>query len=292
MTQAADSTVSLVRRRPELDASARRPLRVWLVSTYPPRRCGLATFTSDVALSLCGTGDEVVIAALVEAAGPAVPGATFQLVQTSEQSARAVAASLSVDVDIVLIQHEFGIFGGRGSAVLQALTDNLTVPYVVRLHTVVEQFRSWQIAALTAPLAGAAMVFVFSEAAVALIATQFAGVEPRCCVVPHAAPAAMYRREDAGPRGLGLPDHTMVISTFGLLSPSKGIEHVIRAMPAVRRRVGDVVYLIAGRTHPEVVRRKGERYRSALERSRAHSGWTTSYDFAIGSMTSTNCPRC
>jgi glycosyltransferase involved in cell wall biosynthesis len=75
----------------------------------------------------------------------------------------------------------------------------------------------------------------------------------------------MFRRTTNGLREeLGVPEHTRVISTLGLLSPSKGIEHVIRAMPAVRRRVGDVVYLVAGRTHPEVVRRHCEHYRESL----------------------------
>jgi glycosyltransferase involved in cell wall biosynthesis len=85
-------------------------------------------------------------------------------------------------------------------------------------------------------------------------------------VVPHAAPAALFDRDTVGVRDrMGVPASTMVVATFGLLSPSKGIEHVIRAMPAVRRRVGAVVYLIAGRTHPGVVRFEGERYRRGLE---------------------------
>ena len=244
----------------------RRPLRVGLVGTFPPRRCGLATFTADVAASLRGTGDEVVVAALVDDAGPGDRGVNYQLVQSSEESARDVATMLSTDVDVVLIQHEFGIFGGRGSAVLQALTDNLTVPYVVTLHTVVEKFRRWQTTALSASLEGAALVFVFTDEAVGLIAAQFAGVEPKCRVVPHAAPAAIYRRNAFGLREqLGLPDEVMLISTFGLLSPSKGIEQVIRVLPTVRRCVGEVVYVIAGRTHPEVVRREGEHYRHTLE---------------------------
>ena len=206
------------------------------------------------------------VAALVDAVGPDVPGVTHQLVQTSEESARAVATSLSTDVDVVLIQHEFGIFGGQHGAVLQALTDNLTVPYIITLHTVLEPFRDWQKVALAVPLAGAALVFVFSDEAVALTASQFGGVESKCCVVPHAAPAALFGRSGSGLRDrLGLPDRTMVISTFGLLSPSKGIEHVIRAMPTLRRRVRDVVYVVAGRTHPEVVRNMGESYRESLE---------------------------
>lgn len=267
MLHATDLPVSYLcpRQLPDPEQGRRR-LRVGLVGTFPPRACGLATFTADVAESLRGAGDVVVVAALVDAAGPDVPGATLQLVQSSEVSARNVARALSSAVDVVLVQHEFGIFGGDDGAVLQALTDNLTVPYVITLHTVLEQFSGWQMAALAHPLAGAALVFVFSDEAVALIASQFAGIESKCCVVPHAAPEALYGRSGTDLRDqLGLADHTMVISTFGLLSPSKGIEHVIRTLPSLRRRVRDVVYLIAGRTHPEVVRTMGESYRESLE---------------------------
>jgi glycosyltransferase involved in cell wall biosynthesis len=245
---------------------ARHPLRIGLVGTYPPRPCGLATFTADVATSLRDAGDEVAIASLVDEVGPRVPGVEFQLIQSSEASARHVATQLSADVDVVLVQHEFGIFGGRDSGVLQAFTDHLSVPYVITLHTVLEQFRPWQMAALEIPLSGASGIFAFSDEAVDLTAAQFSDVERKCLVVPHAAPTAMFSRNATDLREqLGLPDHTRVISTFGLLSPSKGIEHVIQAMPTVRRRVGDVVYLVAGRTHPEIVRRDGEHYRERLE---------------------------
>jgi hypothetical protein len=96
---ATDSTVSFTRH----------PLRIGLVGTFPPRPCGLATFTADVATSLRDAGDDVVIASLVDAVGPRVPGVVFQLVQSSEHSARDIAARLSRDVDVVLIQHEFGM---------------------------------------------------------------------------------------------------------------------------------------------------------------------------------------
>ncbi len=246
--------------------SADRPLRVGLVGTFPPRPCGLATFTADVATSLRAAGAHVVIAALVDSFEERSAGATYSLMQNSVDSARQVAMLLSTDVDVVLIEHEFGIFGGEGSSVLQAFTDNLTVPYAITMHTVLTRFLGWQTAALAVPLAGAALVVAFSDDAVDLLASQFVGLDERCVVVPHAAPAALFEPSPRNLRAeLGLSDSTMVVSTFGLLSPSKGIENVIRAMPVVRRRVGDVVYLVAGRTHPEVMRLQGERYRGELE---------------------------
>jgi glycosyltransferase involved in cell wall biosynthesis len=184
----------------------------------------------------------------------------------SVESARQVAMLLSTDVDVVLVEHEFGIFGGEGSAVLQAFTDGLTVPYAITMHTVLTRFLDWQSTSLMSPLAGAGLVLAFSDDAVGLLASQFPGIDQYCVVVPHAAPTALFEPSAVDLRsGLGLSDSAMVVSTFGLLSPSKGIENVIRAMPIVRRRVGDVVYLVAGRTHPEVIRHHGESYRGELE---------------------------
>jgi glycosyltransferase involved in cell wall biosynthesis len=173
--------------------------------------------------------------------GHGVPRAAYQLVHSSAESARLVAAALSVGVDAVLIEHEFGIFGGRRS-VLHAFTDDLEVPYVLTLHTVAARFPEWQRAALAASLAAAALVFVFSEQAVGLLVDQLPGLAQRCRVVPHGSPAEMYRsRTPALRRHLRLPAEAKVISTFGLLSPSKGIEHAIhaiRAMPLLRRAAG------------------------------------------------------
>ena len=151
-------------------------------------RAGWPHSPRDVGASVREAGDDVVVAALVDGAGPVGPGVTYELVQSSEVSARTVGALLSTDVDVGLIEHEFSIFGGQDGAVLRALTDSLTVPYVITLHPILEPFRSWQTTALTAPLASAALVFVFSDEAVQLIAAQFAGIEPKCRVVPHAAP--------------------------------------------------------------------------------------------------------
>jgi glycosyltransferase involved in cell wall biosynthesis len=242
------------------------PFRIGVVGTYPPRACGLATFTADVAASLRTADNDVLVTALVDGPNDHAPGAAHRLVQSSHESARLVATAMSVEVDAVLIEHEFGIFGGTGSAsVLQAFTDGLTVPYVITLHTVVVTFSAGQRHALAEPLARAALVFVFSEQAAELVAAQFPATRSRCRVVPHAAPVEMYRRRTTAlRRQVGLPEDAKVITTFGLLSPSKGIENAIRALPATRAAAGPVRYVVAGQTHPEVARRHGEAYRDGL----------------------------
>ena len=177
-----------------------------------------------------------------------------------------LADVFSATVDVVCIQHEFGIFGGDEGAELCELTDRLRVPYTLTLHTVLHDYSPAQRAALAGPLAGAARVLVFTDEAIALVAAQFPEVGPRCRVVPHGAPVELYRPADEDGRAqLGLPDVGHVVTTFGLLSPGKGIERAIRAMVEVRRTVEGAVLVIAGQTHPGVVRRSGEAYRRSLE---------------------------
>jgi glycosyltransferase involved in cell wall biosynthesis len=239
--------------------------RIGVVGTYPPRPCGLATFTADVVEALGAHGHHVEVAALVDYAAEPAGLADHVLLRHDPTSSHALAERLSVNVDVVLIQHEFGIFGGADGILLGELTGALRVPYALTLHTVIGQFTATQRAALTQPLAGAAAVLVFSEDAAGLLADAFPGVEARCHVVPHGAPCQLYQPAVAGDRRrLGLPETAAVISTFGLLSPGKGIEHAIDAIAGLRHAVDDIVYVIAGRTHPDIVRTHGEHYRETL----------------------------
>jgi glycosyltransferase involved in cell wall biosynthesis len=246
-------------------SSQAAPLRVGLVGTYPPRCCGLATFTADVAMSLRSAGHHVTVVALVDGDEYHNDDIDHRLHRRDPDASHDMAATLSREVDVVLIQHEFGIFGGRNGALLGELTERLTVPYALTLHTVTGSYTPGQRAALAAPLAGAAAVLLFSPSAVDLLTAQFPDLATRCQVVPHGAPVELYRPRTTGLRhSLSLPDHAKVVTTFGLLSPGKGVEHTIAAMSTVAERVPDATLVIAGQTHPEVTRRHGEQYRESL----------------------------
>ena len=205
------------------------------------------------------------VAALVDEGDEVDTAVEHRIDRASAASSRAVADGLSRDVDVVLIQHEFGIFGGRHGAMLGHLTRRLTVPYVLTLHTVVERYSAGQRAVLGPALADAALVLVFSQQAADLLAAQFHGVRARCRVVPHGAPDELLRhRQGDLRRRLDVAPSTRVLSTFGLVSPGKGIEHTIAAMPALRASIGDVVLVVAGLTHPAVAAVSGEEYRAKL----------------------------
>ena len=181
-----------------------------------------------------------------------------------------VAAARALDragVDVVLVQHEFGIFGGEAGSHVVEFVGALTMPYAVTLHTVLPRFTAEQTAVVHRLCGGAAVVTVFTESARRLLIEQELAAGSRVRVVPHGAPAELYADVDhvEARTLLGLPTSGHVMSTFGLLSPGKGIETAIHAMQLLRSEHPDLHYVVAGRTHPEVARRDGERYRHCLE---------------------------
>lgn len=249
-----------------------------LLSTYPPRRCGLAAFAADLRSAVRATEPRwrMEVCAIDRDGQSYGPEVTQILNQDDRddyrRSARAVAAS---GADLVVIEHEFGIFGGPDGAFLLDFTEELTalgVPYVVTLHTVFSAPSPGQAGVLASLCRGADRVTVFTETARA-VATRSGVVDPdRVVVVPHGVPVAFTRPVDPAAvrpvvaEALAAAAGTRLLSTFGLLRPGKGLETVIAAMPSVVSRHPDVRYLVAGATHPEVVRRSGEAYRTGLVR--------------------------
>lgn len=239
-------------------------MRVALIGTYPPVRCGIATFTADVEHALQSNGVEVVVVPVA----PIESNSGLSIQRNQRASYIAAAETINaLSCDIVLIQHEFGIFGGVAGSYLLSLTDSLTVPYAVTLHTVLPQFSPDELSALTALCGNAAVVTVFTARARRLLLRQDVAAARSVQVISHGAPAELYKKVDgAAVRSkLGLPALGPVLSTFGLLSEGKGIDLAIRALALLVTEHPSVRYVIAGRTHPEIVRSEGERYRESLQ---------------------------
>jgi glycosyltransferase involved in cell wall biosynthesis len=172
-----------------------------------------------------------------------------------------------LDVDVVLLQHEYGIFGGRDGEYVLSFARELAQPLVVTLHTVLSEPTPHQAEVLTELCSEAELVIVMTDTALRLLVDSDTCPEEKIRVVPHGAPArliarAARAREDRSSR----PSDGFHLATFGLISAGKGIETVIDALPMVVERHPETVYTIAGRTHPDVERREGERYRLMLER--------------------------
>ena len=244
------------------------PVRIGICSTYAPRACGLATFAADLenSLRLTANAGDVSIVAIVDSEyvteEPRNP-VIAEIAEADAHSYVAAAHRANAMCDVVIVQHEFGIFGGADGALVLEFLRALTVPSILTLHTVLSTFSPRQGALLRSACNLANVVTVFTPTARDLLVRQSIVDESKIRIVPHGAPSALFLAEPDGARSrLDLADR-FVISTFGLVSPGKGLELAIEAM----RDVADAVpadLVIAGRTHPGERRRNGEQYRDSL----------------------------
>jgi glycosyltransferase involved in cell wall biosynthesis len=263
-------------------ASGPTTMRVGLVSTYPPRACGIGTFSRDLREALLAA-DGVSAVDLVAIVRDEDVDRAEEVVTRIHQDQRGdyAAAAAVLDRrgdDVVVIQHEYGIFGGHEGAHILSLAAELRQPMVLTLHTVLSAPSVRQAETLRALCDAAALVCVFTETARRMILDARLVPPERVRVVPHGGPVELLENV-TGTEATARPPHRAdgrhrsaigtdrsVLATFGLISPGKGIEMAIAAMPAIIARHPKALYVIAGRTHPEVVKLHGEEYRISLER--------------------------
>ena len=261
-------------------------MRTAIVSTYPPRACGIGTFAADVRATLLGVdGIERadLVAVVNEPSSPQRRGLLGTIAQAVRGDYVRAARMLGrLDVDVVLLQHEYGIFGGRDGDYVLSFVRDLSQPLVVTLHTVLSEPSAHQAEVLAELCSEAELVIVMTETALRLLVASGACPEEKVRVVPHGAPTrltARAARDLDAPGSYPAKGDRFLLSTFGLISGGKGIETVIDALPAIIERHPETVYVIAGRTHPDVARREGERYRLMLERRVLELGLRDNVEF-------------
>lgn len=244
-------------------------MRTAIVSTYPPRACGIGAFAADLRGTLArvdGIESADLVAILNEPSSPQRRGVLATIAQAVRGDYVRTARMLGrLDIDVVLLQHEYGIFGGRDGEYVLSFARELAQPLVVTLHTVLSEPTRHQAEVLGELCAEAELVIVMTDTAVELLVSSGACAEEKVRVVPHGAPARLTARAAAESTARRTTTDFR-LSTFGLISPGKGLEVAIEALPAIVERHPEVVYTIAGRTHPDIARREGERYRLMLER--------------------------
>jgi glycosyltransferase involved in cell wall biosynthesis len=241
------------------------------LSTYPPRRCGIATFTQDLR-SAVGSGRVYALGPLdggPPETGPFDPPEVMAFLLNHDQAAyrHAAIAIDGLDPAAVSLQHEFGIYGGPDGANALAFAERLRAPLVTTLHTVLSEPTSRQREVIRELGRSSSAMVVMSDTAAGLLARRY-DVDPEVIrVIPHGVPD--LRRVDPAVRKaeFGLDGRPVVLS-FGLVGPGKGYETVIEAMASVGDAVPGAQYVILGSTHPDLLRREGERYRDSL-RTRA-----------------------
>jgi glycosyltransferase involved in cell wall biosynthesis len=243
--------------------------RVALLATYPPRRCGIATFTYDLRSALADSSGprlELPVIAVDEADDNPTeyPSEVVRRLDGTDPGAyRELALDLTDWADIVLLQHEFGIFGGEWGRHILGFLDEVRVPVVATLHTVLAEPDPTQREILAAIFDRSARAVVMSPRGRRILMDQLAMSPDRIDHIPHGVPRIPATDARGMRRRLGLADSPTLLS-FGLLGPGKRLELAITAFAAAAREVPDAQYVILGETHPGVRRTSGESYRESL----------------------------
>jgi polysaccharide biosynthesis protein PslF len=250
--------------------------RFGFVSTFPPTQCGLATFTSSLRNALVAPdGEQGMVARLVESpdARPG-PDVVAQIAMGDRAGLHRAVARLN-SCDVVIVQHEYGVYGGRDGDEILALLDELCVPSIVVLHTVLLSPTRHQRDVLEAVVTKADAVVTMSLTGRDRLEAGYDVDIRKVSIIAHGAPAMSPL---ASPAAAVFRSSRPVILTWGLLGPGKGIEWGIDAMALLRDL--DATYVVAGQTHPKVALREGEAYRAALqERVRARGlGGTVTFN--------------
>ena len=245
------------------------PARVGVIGNHLPRQCGIATFTTDLCDALHAEFAATELLALPvndTEQGYAYPSRIrFELSQDDVASYRQAADFLNFsNIDLVCLQHEYGIFGGpAGSHILQLLR-HLKMPLVTTLHTALREPDSHQRAVMDEITTLSDRLIVMSRQSAEIVHEVNHVPLSKIDLIPHGIPNLAFTDPHFYKAGFGTEGQTVLL-TFGLLSPNKGLENVIRALPAILARRPEVVYMISGVTHPHILRREGDHYRQFLQ---------------------------
>ena len=245
-----------------------------LLGNHLPRKCGIATFTNDLATAISDEFPELdcFVLAMNEAGGrhDYPPRVRFEIAESDHAAYRRAADFLNVSqVDVVSLQHEYGIFGGKAGAHVLTLLRELRMPIVTTLHTILADPNPHQRAVMNELTELSERIVVMSAFGAKLLRDTHGVDDRKIDLIHHGIPrppAAGRSKDQLGVEG------KKVILTFGLLSPDKGIENVIDALPAIVARHPDVVYIVLGATHPTIKEHHGETYRLGLESRAARLG--------------------
>ncbi|MGD0941326.1 MAG: glycosyltransferase family 4 protein [Terracidiphilus sp.] len=252
------------------------PTRVAFVGNFLPRQCGIATFTTDLCAALAveyGNGRLFAIPVNDPESHYEYPEQVrLELEQEDLGSYERAAEFLNFNGnDLVCLQHEYGIYGGPAGRHILVMLRKLKMPLVTTLHTVLREPDADQRAVLEEIGRLSDRLVVMSELAAKLLREVYAVPNGKIDIIPHGVPDLPFMDPNYFKDKFGTEGKSVLL-TFGLLSPNKGIENVIQALPAILTKHPDVVYIVSGVTHPHIRRREGEHYREELQSLAEHLG--------------------
>ncbi|HUS99968.1 MAG TPA: glycosyltransferase family 4 protein [Candidatus Thermoplasmatota archaeon] len=244
--------------------------KVAFIGNYLPRQCGIATFTTDLCESFATSNPRVQCYAIpitdIEEGYQYPERVRLEIKEQDLDTYKAAADFLNLnDFDIVCLQFEFGIFGGKAGSYILSLLRNLKMPLITTLHTVLKNPNVEQRRVMDELLVKSDYIVVMSQKGVEILHDVYKPPPDKVRLIPHGIHDVPFIDPNFYKDKYGV-EGKIVILTFGLLSPQKGIEVVLRALPEVIENHPNVVYLVAGVTHPNLLRHEGEKYRRSLQR--------------------------
>src|SRR6266567_1634322 len=255
--------------RSRLQSKPSLPSRIAVIGNYLPRQCGIATFTTDLCSAISaeyGTARLLALPVNDTEEGYDYPARVrWSLAQDEVKSYQEAAEFLNFNnIDMVCLQHEYGIFGGPAGGHILHLLRGLKMPVVTTLHTVLREPDPNQLMVMEEIAELSDRLIVMSQLSSQFLQEIFKVPGSKIGMLPHGVPDLPFLDPNFYKDRFGV-EGKAVLLTFGLLSPNKGIESVIQALPQILSKHKNVAYMVAGATHPHILRREGEKYRSSLE---------------------------
>jgi glycosyltransferase involved in cell wall biosynthesis len=255
--------------RPRSQSKVSLPSRIAVIGNYLPRQCGIATFTTDLCAAISaeyGTARLLALPVNDTEQGYDYPSRVrWSLAQDNVKSYQEAAEFLNFNnIDMVCLQHEYGIFGGEAGSHILHLLRGLKMPVVTTLHTVLREPDPNQLGVMEEIVELSDRLIVMSQLSSQFLQEIFKAPGSKIDMVPHGVPDLPFLDPNFYKDRFGV-EGKAVLLTFGLLSPNKGIENVIQALPQILARHKNVMYIVAGATHPHVLRREGDKYRASLQ---------------------------
>src|SRR5271157_4646050 len=255
--------------RAQVQSKPSLPSRIAVIGNYLPRQCGIATFTTDLCAAISAEYGTTQLMALpvndTEEGYDYPERVRWSLAQDEVKSYQDAAEFLNFNnIDMVCLQHEYGIFGGPAGSHVLHLLRGLKMPVVTTLHTVLREPNPDQRMVMAEIAELSDRLVVMSQLSSQFLQEVFKVPGSKIDMVPHGVPDLPFLDPNFYKDRFGVEGKAVLV-TFGLLSPNKGIENVIQALPQILSKHSNVAYIVAGATHPHILRREGDKYRASLQ---------------------------
>ena len=242
--------------------------KIAFISSFRPRKCGIATFTSDLIQNIRKAGGTEFIPSVVamETDNDHRYTKPVEFVIRKDVAADYIDAANYINsgyFDVLSLQHEFGLYGAEGGSNINLLLGRLNIPIVTTLHTVLEKPSREHFDALIDVCGESDIVIVMNERGIGMLTNIYGVPKRKIRLIPHGIPDVSFNHRDLHKRNLGFSNRKVIL-TFGLIGRNKGIEVMLRAMPNIVKTHPEILYIVLGATHPEVVKHEGHSYRDEL----------------------------